>query len=70
MGRTDVAGFARDSGRFDPVFSSAFFVEVAAVDVVCDRDGEVLHLHIFVLRPFRVVAHEAKASHYITAPSP
>jgi hypothetical protein len=24
----------------------AFFVEVATVDVVHDRDGEVLHLHI------------------------
>jgi hypothetical protein len=24
----------------------AFFVEVAAVDVVYDRDREVLHLHI------------------------
>jgi hypothetical protein len=24
----------------------AFFVEVAAVNVVDDRDGEILHLHI------------------------
>jgi hypothetical protein len=33
-----------DSGGFDLVFGFAFFVEVAAVDVVYDRDGEVFHL--------------------------
>ena len=32
------------SGGFDLVVSLAFFVEVAAVDVVYDCDGKVLHL--------------------------
>jgi len=36
--------FVPDSGGFDLVFGFAFFVEVAPVDVVYDRDGEVLHL--------------------------
>ena len=31
---------------FDLVFGFAFFVEVAAVDVVYDRHGEVFDLHI------------------------
>jgi len=42
--RTGVARFPPDSGGFDLVFGFAFFVEVAAVDVVYDRHGEVLHL--------------------------
>ena len=33
-----------DSTGFHPVLGFAFFVEVAAVDVVHDRDGEVLYL--------------------------
>jgi hypothetical protein len=32
------------SGCFDLILGFAFFVEVAAVDVVYHRDGEVLHL--------------------------
>jgi hypothetical protein len=35
-----------DSAGFDLVSGFALFVEVAAVDVVYDRDGEVLHLRI------------------------
>jgi hypothetical protein len=37
-GRADAARFLPDSGRFDLVFGFAFFVEVATVDVVYDRD--------------------------------
>jgi hypothetical protein len=33
-----------NSGSSDLVFGFAFCVEVAAVDVVYDRNGEVLHL--------------------------
>jgi hypothetical protein len=33
-----------DSGTFDLVLGFAFFVEVAAVDVVYDRNGEVCYL--------------------------
>jgi hypothetical protein len=35
-----------NSGSFDLVSGFAFFVEVAAVNVVDDRDGEILHVHI------------------------
>jgi len=35
---------APDSGGFDLVFGFAFFVEVAAVDVVYYRNGEVFYL--------------------------
>ena len=45
-GNHQVKRFVPDSGGFDLVFRFAFFVEVAAVDVVYDRNGEVLHLHI------------------------
>jgi hypothetical protein len=38
--------FVPDSGGFGLVSGFAFFVEVAAVDVVYDCNGEVLHLHI------------------------
>ena len=40
------AGFAPDLGGFDLVSGFAFFVEVAAVDVVYYRNGEVLPLRI------------------------
>jgi hypothetical protein len=33
-----------DSGGFDLVSGFAFFVEVAAVNIVYDRNGEVLYL--------------------------
>jgi hypothetical protein len=36
--------FASSSGSFDLVSGFAFLVEVAAVDVVDDRDGKILHL--------------------------
>jgi hypothetical protein len=39
-------GVTPDSGGLDLVSGFAFFVEVAAVDVVYDRNGEVLHLRI------------------------
>jgi hypothetical protein len=38
--------FVPDSGGFGLVFGFAFFIKVTAVDVVYDRDGKVLHLHI------------------------
>jgi len=41
---TGVAGFVPGSGGFNLVFGFAFFVEVAAMDVVYDRDGKVFHL--------------------------
>jgi hypothetical protein len=38
--------FVPDSGGFGLVSGFAFFIKVTAVDVVYDRDGKVLHLHI------------------------
>ena len=35
-----------ESAGFDLVSGFTLFVEVAAVDVVYDRNGEVLHFHI------------------------
>jgi hypothetical protein len=46
-----------DSGGFDLVSGFAFLVEVAAVDVVYDRNGKVPQRHI--------LWREASASRYI-----
>jgi hypothetical protein len=37
------SGFGPNSGGFDLVSGFAFFVEVAPVDIVYDRDGKVLY---------------------------
>ena len=38
--------YAVASDGFDVIFGFAFFVEVAAVDVVYDRDGKQFHLQM------------------------
>jgi hypothetical protein len=42
--QADPVGRQPDNACNGLILSFAFFVEVAAVDVVYDRDGEVLHL--------------------------
>jgi len=44
--RPERSGFVPDSGCFDPVSGFAFFVEIAAIDVVYHREGEVLDFGI------------------------
>ena len=41
-----VARFMPESGGFDLISGFAFFVAVAAVDVVYDRDGKALDLRM------------------------